>query len=39
MPGVNQIFSLAGNAARYVRACRKRSILECKPLTGNLDVS
>ena len=39
MAGVNQIFSLADDIARYVKACGKRSILECKPLTGKLDAS
>ena len=32
MAGVNQVFSLADDVARYVKACGKRSILECKPL-------
>ena len=32
MAGINQVFSLADDVARYVKACGKRSILETKPL-------
>ena len=34
---VNQVFSLADDVARYVKACGKRSILECKPLQGKIN--
>ena len=37
MAGVNQVFSLADDVARYVKACGKRSILECKPLQGKIN--
>ena len=35
MAGVNQVFSLADDVARYLRACGKRSILEIKPPKNN----
>ena len=35
MAGVSQVFSLADDVARYVKACGKRSILECKPINFN----
>ena len=38
MAGVNQIFSLADDVARYVKACGKRSFLECKPLQGKINI-
>ena len=38
MAGVNQVFSLADDVARYLRACGKRSILECKPLQGKINI-
>lgn len=37
MAGVNQVFSLADDVARYVKACGKRSILECKPMQGKIN--
>ena len=37
MAGVNQVFSLADDVARYVKACGKRSILECKPLQEKIN--
>jgi len=37
MAGVNQVFNLADDFARYVKACGKRSILECKPLQGKIN--
>lgn len=37
MAGVNQVFSLADDIARYVKACGKRSILETKPLQGKIN--
>ena len=39
MAGVNQVFNFVGkyadDVARYVKACGKRSILECKPINFN----
>ena len=35
MVGVNQVFSLADDVVRYVKACGKRSILECKLIKIN----
>ena len=32
MAGVNQIFSLADDVARYVKACGKTSVLQTKPI-------
>ena len=37
MAGVSQVFSLADDVARYVKACGKRSILECKPLQRKIN--
>ena len=37
MAVVNQVFSFADDVARYVKACGKRSILECKPHLGKLE--
>ncbi len=38
MAGVSQVFSLADDVARYVKACGKRSVLECKPLQEKIDI-
>lgn len=38
MAVANQVFSLADDVARYVEACGKRSILECKPMQGKIDI-
>ena len=35
MAGVNQVFSLADDVARYVKACGKKSILQTKPFRKN----
>ena len=37
MAGVNQVFSLADDVARYLKACGKRSILETKPLQAKIN--
>jgi len=37
MAGVNQVFNLADDVARYVKACGKRSLLECKLLQGKIN--
>ena len=39
MAGVNQVFSLADDVARYVKACGKRSLLETSPLKGKLNLN
>ncbi len=38
MAGVNQVFSLADDVTRYVKACGKRSLLETKPLQGKVNI-
>lgn len=38
MAGVNQIFSLADDVARYVKACGKTSVLQTKPLQGKINT-
>ena len=35
MAGVNQVFSLADDVARYVKACGKTSVLQTKPIKVN----
>ena len=32
MAGVNQVFSLADDVARYLKACGKSSVLQTKPV-------
>lgn len=34
MAGINQVFSLADDVARYVKACGKKSILQTKPINS-----
>ena len=34
MAGVNQVFSLADDIARYVKACGRSSVLQTKPIKG-----
>lgn len=38
MAGVNQVFSLADDVVRYVKACGKRSVLETKPLMRKVNI-
>ena len=38
MAGVNQVFSLADDIARYAKICGKKSILETKPIQGRIDI-
>ena len=38
MAGINQVFSLADDLARYVKACGKSSVLQTKPLQGKINI-
>lgn len=39
MAGVNQVFSLADDVAKYLKTCGKSSVLQTKPLQGkNLTI-
>ena len=38
MAGLNQVLSFSDDLARYLKACGKRSILETKPLQGNINI-
>ena len=38
MAGVNQVFSLADDVARYLKTCGESSVLQTKPLKGKINI-